>query len=1163
MSRVHIALLVTMLLLSSQPALGAWAEGTHGTDGEGARGTAPWWATWGGDLDRDGVHDLLEVRAAEALATDPSSRLDLVVDLSRPVRDSDVGRLRALGLEVQLVSEHVDAVLGSAPAAAIPAIRELPDVVMLEAQGVGVPVLASAGPSVSLDVAHGDLGFTGRGVTVAVLDTGVRATHASLDDMDDDPFTNDPKLAVFYDAYSNTTTTAYDQGSHGTWTAGIAVGTGAGSGNVGGAPGAMLVGVRVGAEGGFPESTTMRGMEWVIDHRSEYNISVMSCSWGILLGGPNDHNGNSAISRLADSAVAAGINVVVAGGNTALSATVTSPGDARDVITVGSVNDNHILSTFSSEGPTADGRIKPDVCAPGESVTGPSSGSDTGWYTGDGTSASAPLVGGLIACMLEANPSLTPAEVKQVLHETSEHNTALATKYLFTPNNGYGWGVVDAIGAIERARDLLRPRITVPSDIAAGVDVEVTVEGSYTRTQFTERGKDGRNPLTGDTLVLDVEVPSSWGRPQGASYTMEGPMRATVVPDPISQDGDLWRLSATFNLRQDVTSATTGTPTITFTTGPPLSSDGETYVLNATETLNDMVGDTRGLRLSVGGNVPPMVTMVAPGPGETVVDASFVVRWTDDDPDSDASISLYSDTDTDPSSGLVLIDSGIREDPDGQGDTYVWDTSTLSQGSSYYVRAVISDGANPSVATYSPGYVTVMHGSNAAPTVEVIEPDGQGDTADRTYSVQWLASDPDDVARLDLYWDTDGSGYDGTAIATGLTEEDGPGAYAWDTSGLPDGARIWVYAVVSDGTNAPARAYSRGPVTIAHQGGPTVEQVSPTGLDVALDEPVRVTFDSDMDHASAEEAFSVSPHVAGAFTWVGYTMRFDPDTSWAPQTTYRATVSRTAKDAEGRAMGYDRSWEYTTAATAPPPVAPRVSVISPREGAELAGDVWVEGMSEDLGAGGVVEVRVDATHWREASGNDRWTYLWDTTEEFDGAHTIFVRGTTAKGAMSAVLTINVTTRNQPNRAPVVQSLADAKVRAGEPLELQVLAYDPDDDPITFTDDTPLFEVDASTGTVLFRPAYNQAGSYKVTFSVSDGRASTRVTLNLTVMPEGAGTALAWPSWLGPTQTALLLAVVVLVGFAVALRRAGRRARRRPAHKVKVPAKDNVTGGDAA
>ena len=1108
-----------------------------------------WWLTWPSDMDRDGVHDWLEDLASSALAEDPDARLDIVVDLDRIPTDVDVARLEGLGMEVQHVSVYVDAVLGSVPARNLEIVRALPGVVMLEAQGRGMPSMSSAGPAVGVDVVHEDLGYDGTGVTVAVLDTGINPTHVSLDDMDDVDITDDPKLVTFFDAYANSTAPAYDSGEHGTWVAGIATGTGGGnSPHVGVAPGAKLVGLRIGSSGGFPEWAALRGLEWIIANKETYNISVAVCSWGIVLGGPNDHNGNSAISRTADEVVAAGINVVVAAGNSALSATVTSPGDANNVITVGSVSDNHIISTFSSEGPTTDGRTKPDVAAPGESITGPWSKSDTGYYTGDGTSASAPIVGGLIALMLEANPFLTPAQVKQILHETSEHNTAISPKYFFTPNNGYGWGVVHAPGAVSRALDLRSPSIDIPISVDSGEEMDLVVQGTYTRTQFTERGENGESRFAEDDIVLEASVPNDWDRPTRVTYEMEGDIIAPPVSEPVTDEDGAWQFHVTVRGLTTVDDLTTGYPTIRFTTSAPVTTQGETYAFTTREILNGMSGPEGRTRVSVGGNVSPEIVVTNPDGRTEIADTFYVVRWTDDDPDDNARISLYNDLDTDPDNGKVLIASNILEDPEGDGDSYVWDTSTLVQGRSFYVLAVIDDGTNEPYSSYSEGTVTISHtGGNSPPSVEVVEPDGVSDIADQTYTIEYLAYDPDDVASLSLYWDTDAVGFDGIAIVRDLEEADGPGTYVWDTSSMDEMDHVYVYAVASDGQNPQARAYGSGPLTIRHGTSPRITLWSPIGQAIALDEPVTVTFDRAMDEASTEAATTLTPNIPGTFQWSGQTMVFEPGGGWKAETDYTVTVARSARDEEGNPLDEDHRWSFRSA-TAPVPTAPPIVTIdTPSEGETVSGLVFIEGTVEDLGASGAVEVRIDGEGWRDATGTTDWTLMWDTEVMNDGQHTISARGAVGEDNTGPVAMVNVTVHNAPNSAPVVYPIDDRKVNVGQTVTIQVEAEDPDGQGIVFTDDTELFDIDPTNGLITFTPTEDQVSQWYITITVSDGIDQTKETIIITVEPqEDSESFLGLSLTMNQVLTVLvLLIVVIIVVIAVGRRRRANRTQEGP------------------
>jgi hypothetical protein len=105
----------------------------------------------------------------------------------------------------------------------------------------------------------------------------------------------------------------------------------------------------------------------------------------------------------------------------------------------------------------------------------------------------------------------------------------------------------------------------------------------------------------------------------------------------------------------------------------------------------------------------------------------------------------------------------------GEIDYYNWDTTAVADGS-YYLYAVIDDGTNQPVTAYSTHQVTIN--SNVAPTFSFVEPDGTGDTADAEFEITWTDEDPDDNASIDLYYDTDNTGGDGTQIVADLDEDD-------------------------------------------------------------------------------------------------------------------------------------------------------------------------------------------------------------------------------------------------------------------------------------------------------------------------------------------------------------------------------------------------------
>lgn len=210
------------------------------------------------------------------------------------------------------------------------------------------------------------------------------------------------------------------------------------------------------------EDNWIAAAEWA----DSLGADIITCSLGYLSFEPpytsytwQSMDGNTAlITRAADLAVSKGIVVVISAGNEGFNNshnTLNAPADAFNVITVGSVNLNRQRSSFSSVGPTFDGRIKPEVMAlgsfnyaarPGNGSTGYSSSST-------GTSLACPMVAGVCALLLSAKNTLTPAEIKQILISTSDNN--------LSPDNLKGWGTVNASYAIDKALGL---DINIPAE---------------------------------------------------------------------------------------------------------------------------------------------------------------------------------------------------------------------------------------------------------------------------------------------------------------------------------------------------------------------------------------------------------------------------------------------------------------------------------------------------------------------------------------------------------------------------------------------------------------------------------------------------------------------------------------------------------------------------
>lgn len=353
--------------------------------------------------------------------------------------------------------------------------------------------------------------FTGRGVTIAFLDSGFYP-HPDL--------TQPENRVLCYTSItpghdSEAAFRTPDLSSwHGTMTSVVAAGNGYLSGGRyrGVAPDANVVLVKVAGEHGLHNADIQRGIEWVLEHREKYGIRVLNIS---CAGDEEASYLTDDLSWWAEDAVRAGIVVVCAAGNEGYrdGAGVLPPASTPAVITVGGLNDKNTLHTGDNEmyrssyGPTVDGVQKPEVIAPSIFVAAPilpetqtaaeaellaklklspderlsqllaaqpgicaeldalcgapaeiirqavelKLGDENiigrSYKHVDGTSFAAPIVSAVVAQMLEANPALTPQQVKRILMETAE-------RLPNEPIERQGWGAVTPAHAVAYALSL-------------------------------------------------------------------------------------------------------------------------------------------------------------------------------------------------------------------------------------------------------------------------------------------------------------------------------------------------------------------------------------------------------------------------------------------------------------------------------------------------------------------------------------------------------------------------------------------------------------------------------------------------------------------------------------------------------------------------------------
>src|SRR5438876_3202792 len=432
------------------------------------------------------VEDKIDPALRDLMQANPLALLPVIVEMQQPLPPflgaPNVDRalealdlLRQFGIPVAALS-LIDGAAGFANAAGISALSLAPTVAFIHHGATVGPRPSAEPPEVAppdqisgayarVVKAHRvwELGIAGRGVTVAILDSGVAADADLIE----------PENRILTSVNFADQRLASDPGGHGTHIAGIVAGNGSRSGGefVGIAPQANVVDVRVlGSTGSGRISSVIRGIEWVLAHRAVYNIRVINLSFGA----PAHLSYRlDPMSAAVEIAWRRGLVVVAASGTGGPRRdTVVTPGIDPYVITVGATDDrgtlgrgDDLLAWFSAWG-SADSNAKPDLVAPGRrivSIRVPGSALDTlfpdrivvaqngaTYFRLTGTSMATAVVSGAAALLLQRRPTLTPDQVKALLVGTTQQYGGWSGQVLPDPIAD-GSGLLNAYAAVNAA----------------------------------------------------------------------------------------------------------------------------------------------------------------------------------------------------------------------------------------------------------------------------------------------------------------------------------------------------------------------------------------------------------------------------------------------------------------------------------------------------------------------------------------------------------------------------------------------------------------------------------------------------------------------------------------------------------------------------------------
>jgi subtilisin family serine protease len=510
--------------------------------------------------------------SAAATLPDRAARGQYVYDTLRAVAEGSQARLRA-DLDAWGVPYHpffiVNALRVTGDEALARKLAARPEVARVVADptfdGLDDPPPGPPGPAavdavewnisrVNADDAWG-LGYIGQNIVVGSCDTGVDWDHPALVNQYRGGAGNHDYN--WYDAFYEYAEPT-DPNGHGTHTVGTMVGNDGAANQIGMAPGAQWIACKVNSGSTWKASKYIECWEWFLaptrvdgsDPDPSMAPHVINNSWSC----PGSEGCDPDTLRDAAKALyAAGIAIAKSGGNSGSGCgTITVPGHYPELLATGAFDASDNIAGFSSRGPvTVDGgtRIKPDIAAPGVSIR--SSVPGGGYGSLSGTSMAAPHTAGLIALLWSAQPALigdlaTTYEIVEASAEPTVDLQCPPNGPGGRPNNVWGWGIIDALAAVEAATDtglgVLSGTVTDSSDGAPlpGADIEIVQAANGLSREIAA---DGSGTYSETLLAVSYDVTATlYGYLPATASTVV--MSGTVTTLDLALDpAPVWSLS--------------------------------------------------------------------------------------------------------------------------------------------------------------------------------------------------------------------------------------------------------------------------------------------------------------------------------------------------------------------------------------------------------------------------------------------------------------------------------------------------------------------------------------------------------------------------------------------------------------------------------------------